>query len=546
MTRRSVLFVIALAIASFAACGGHTRTSTNYDDLVGLFRDWRAFQPAPLSNGVPDYGVAAMSAQLKALGDYQRRLGAIDPSGWPIAQQVDYHIVRAEMNGLEFDHRVLKPWVNDPSFYTTFFAEESDQPAREGNYARGGVDAWKYRWPLDAAAIAEITPGVRAIPALLTQAQANLTGDERDLWKYGIVDVRQQSADLAGFAAKLTDPATQELRADVTRAQQATDAFVQWLEAQAPSKTGPSGIGVDAYDWYLKNVQLLPYTWRDEEQLMLRELARAHAALTLEETRNAGLPPSMPIENADEFARRAQAAVTDYMAFLKDHDLLTIHDDMDGALRAHAPTYTPAPREFFTEVDHHDPEVMRTHGYHWFDKAQMVREPHASPIRRGPLLYNLFVTRTEGHATAWEELMLDAGMFDAHPRSRELVYVLLAERAARALGDLRMQARTYTLEDAATFASKNTPRGWLSLQGQTVRGEQHLYLRQPTYGTSYLIGKIQIETLIAERRAQMGGGFTFRRFMDEFNAAGLIPISLIRWQLTGQLSDPLRDVLTPR
>ena len=60
----------------------------------------------------------------------------------------------------------------------------------------------------------------------------------------------------------------------------------------------------------------------------------------------------------------------------------------------------------------------------------MEADPHPSPIRRVPLLYNIFNTRTEGHATGWEELMLQAGMFDARPRARELVYILLA-RAGR-------------------------------------------------------------------------------------------------------------------
>jgi uncharacterized protein (DUF885 family) len=231
------------------------------------------------------------------------------------------------------------------------------------------------------------------------------------------------------------------------------------------------------------------------------------------------------------------------MLYLKEHDLLTIRDYMDPAIRARLGRYSAGPREFFGEVDHHDPQVMRTHGYHWFDKARMVNEPHASPIRRGPLLYNIFITRTEGHATGWEEMMLEAGMFDHRPRSRELIYILLAQRAARAQGDLRMHARQATLEQAAAFASANTPRGWLSLEGSLVRAEQHLYLRQPAYGTSYLIGKIQIERLLAERRRQLGAGFTMRRFMDEFDAAGLIPISLIRWELTGQIPADLTSVL---
>ena len=48
----------------------------------------------------------------------------------------------------------------------------------------------------------------------------------------------------------------------------------------------------------------------------------------------------------------------------------------------------------------------------------MVHLPHASAIRRGPLLYNIFITRTEGLATGWEEMMMHAGMFDAdHARA---------------------------------------------------------------------------------------------------------------------------------
>jgi uncharacterized protein (DUF885 family) len=106
-----------------------------------------------------------------------------------------------------------------------------------------------------------------------------------------------------------------------------------------------------------------------------------------------------------------------------------------------------------------------------------------------------------------------------------------------------MHARQATLEEAAAFTSANTPRGWLSLSGNLVRSEQHLYLRQPAYGTSYLIGKIQIERLIADRERQLGNAFTLRTFMDEYDAAGLIPISLIRWELTGEISEDLKSVL---
>jgi hypothetical protein len=537
--------LVATALAGGSGPPRASGTSGRYEDLVALFKDWRAFQRPKVVDGVPDYTAPAMAAQRNELDVYRRRLAAIDPSGWPIREQVDYHVVRAEMNGLEFDHRVLKPWANNPAFYVTVFTEESDQPAREGPFATGAVELWSYPFPLSTENAERIDAGIRAIPGLLAQAKANLTGGGKDLWVYGAKSLRQQAADLAGLASRLASASTSlsDLKTGAERARKATNDFAAWVESRAASKTEPSGIGVQNYDWYLKNVQLVPYTWREEVALMERELARSQALLAMEEVRNAKLPALAPVSSAEEYSRRFNEAVTQYMAFLKDHEILTVRDWMDGALRARIGAYSPGPREFFGEVDYRDPEVMRTHGYHWFDKGFLVHEPPPSPIRRGALLYNIFNTRTEGHATGWEELMMQAGMFDARPRARELVYILIAERAARALGELHMQSNEWSLEQASAFACEHTPRGWLRMDGSLVRGEQHLYLQQPGYGTSYLIGKIEIEKLIDERRRQLGPSFTMKRFMDEFNAAGLVPASLLRWELTGEKPDDVRRML---
>jgi uncharacterized protein (DUF885 family) len=513
-----------------------------YDELVSFFKQWRSFQKPKLVDGLPDYTSDAMAARERELETWRKRLSAIDPSRWPIPEQVDYEIVRAELAGLDFDHRVLKPWATNPAFYVTVFWEESDQPAREGPFAEGAVELWTYQFPLSKESMAKIGAGIRTIPRLLAQAKTNLTGNGRDLWMYGAKAVKQQSADLKLLASRLGG-APANLKADVERAKEATEEFAAWLDFKAASKTGPSGVGIENYDWYLKHVQLVPYTWAQEVALMERELARSEALLAMEELKNAKLPQQVPVANAAEYDRAFNAAVTEYMAFLEDHEILTIKAYMDPSLRARIGSYSPPPREFFAQVDYRDPEIMRTHGYHWFDKAWMVQEPPASPIRREVLLYNIFNTRTEGNATGWEELMMQAGMFDARPRSRELVYILVAQRAARALGELFTQANQMTLEQAAAFACANTPRGWFGMDGNLVRSEQHLYLQQPGYGTSYLIGKIEIEKLLSERRQQLGDSFRMKQFMDAFNAAGLIPASLLRWEMTGRKSDELRRML---
>ena len=39
--------------------------------------------------------------------------------------------------------------------------------------------------------------------------------------------------------------------------------------------------------------------------------------------------------------------------------------------------------------------------------------------------------------------------------------------------------------------------------------------------------------MVAERARQLGDQFSMRRFFDEVDAVGLIPVSLIYWELTG-------------
>ena len=96
------------------------------------------------------------------------------------------------------------------------------------------------------------------------------------------------------------------------------------------------------------------------------------------------------------------------------------------------------------------------------------------------------------------------------------------------------------MKEAVDFAGKWKPRGWLP-DGDLVRGEQHLYLRQPGYGTSYVAGKIQIEQLLAEEALQNGEDFTIKRFFDDFYSAGVIPTVLVHWEMTGE-KHPILDV----
>jgi len=513
-----------------------------YDALVALFAQWRAFEKPPWRDGAPDYGAAAMAAQHEGLRAWRARLRAIDPSGWPIAQQVDYHLVRAEMNGLDFNHRVLRPWARDPAFYLSVWTDQSDTPAHEGPTHHAVIDLWTYTFPLTAGDEAKLAAELRTIPPLLRQARQNLVGNARELWLTGIGSMRGQVAALEDLQRR-TAGAGKALTGATAAALRSTQDFVAWLEEQAPSKTGPSGIGKENYTWALRNVHLIPMTWDDEVRLLRRELDRAHASLHLEEQRNRNLPSLIAIATPEEYTRRANEAVTKYLAFLKQNEIMPIRGSMDPALRAHLGAFVPLEtRNFFQIVTHYEPMALYTHFYHWWDIARMREEPHPSPIRHGPLLYNIFAARSEGLATGVEEMMMHAGLYDDNPRAREIVWVMLAQRAARGLGSLYVHANEFTLQQGRDFHVEWTPRGWMRKDLDLLGFEQQLYLRQPTYGSSYITGKYQIERLLAERSHQLGDKFKLSDFFAEVDAAGVIPVSLIRWQLTGK-DDEIRALL---
>src|SRR5678815_148771 len=102
--------------------------ASSYEALTTLFAEWRAFERPALREGAPDYTTAAMARKRADLRNWQARLQSIDTTGWSTEQQIDWHLVRAEMNGLDFHLRVLKPWERDPAYYVTVWPEQSDTP----------------------------------------------------------------------------------------------------------------------------------------------------------------------------------------------------------------------------------------------------------------------------------------------------------------------------------------------------------------------------------------------------------------------------------
>ncbi len=510
--------------------------SDAYAVLVDLFEAWRQFEEPPLRDGAPDYTLATREASLPEFKELQARLKAIDTTGWAVPEKIDWTIVWAEMNGYDFNHRVLQPWVRDPAFYKSLWMARSDVPAHEGPTHHRTTELWTYSFPLTASERTRLLGDLVVIPALNAQAKENLTGNARELWVAGIRDIKTQVTNLESILELPGIGGDSEIVTAVQKAMASTENLAAWLQAQAPLKSGPSGIGKDNYSWYLQNVHLVPLSWEDEVMILKRELARAWTSLNLEEHRNRSLPPLEAADSPEAYNALAEASAKSLLNFLEKDEIVTVKEYFEPALKAHLGAFVPEEtRNFFWITAHYDPRPLYSHFYHWFELARMDTEPHASPIRRGPLLYNIFDSRNEGTATAVEEVFMQAGLYDDNPRVREIVYILIAQRAARGLGSLYAHANEMTMEEAGGIHSEYTPRGWMKTEKELLQFEQHLYMRQPGYGTSYITGKYLQEQAMMEYsrlRESQGEPFEIKDFLDRLNAIGNIPISLGQWELT--------------
>lgn len=515
------------------------QSQSNYNSLQNLFIEWRKFENPPLLNGAPDYTKKQFNKRKSVFNKLQKKLNNIDTTNWSKSKQVDWQIIEAEMNGYDFNFRVLKSWIRDPAFYQTIWMYQSDVPAHEGPVNHALLEFWQYTFPLNKQAKEKFHRELALIPAFLEQAKQNLTGNARDLWVAGINNLRDQTKYLNTIEKTLNEYQDKKKDKSIFEALQnakvANNKFIRWLESEAPKKNGPSGIGKENYTWYQQNVHRVPLTWEEEVQLLQRELDRAWSSLKLEEERNKKLPLMKSADTPDEFKVLTDNAVKKMMRFLSENDIMYIKDNMEPALREHMGKYVPKDdRNFFSIGLHYDPLPLYSHLYHWFDLAEVRDNPHKNLIRRGPPLYNMYDSKNEGIATAVEEMFMHAGLYEDSPRSREIVWIMLAQRAARGLGSLYAHANMMTMAEAGQVHVKWTPRGWMEREPHLLQFEQHLYLRQPGYGTCYITGKYLIENLMTEYAEKLETEkkvFTLKEFLNAFNNAGNIPVELIRQEM---------------
>ena len=516
-----------------------------YQDLVKIFQDFRAIQKPSITDGVPDYSPKAMAHQKASLDNLQAQLALIDTAGWSVSDRVEYHLVKAEMHGLEFYHMVLKPWSRDPGFYLQ--TQDGAGPTRAAYFY---ID----EFPIKDKELTEARIKLIALPEVLSQAKNNLTDGAGDL-AYSALHYLHYEIILYERIYKKIKEHHPELESIAAKALEAVKEYGSWLKENKSKMTAQAGVGKDNYNWWMKNVQLIPYTWDELYDIIMREDDRLLTMVALERNRNRDLPELKPVSSREEHAQQKIEALKHVMKFTEAESLFAIpewigfEEYLGGANAlatgwndAFANSYVgsgetsewPGIRDFFHQTADREPLPEQTHEFigHHLDHGYNRRDTRV--ILGAERQYAIEMIRLEGWAFWLEEMMMHAGYLDGKSaRSREIVYWQAAFRTCRAVADLKMHSNEFSLQDAIDYVAECAPNGWNIPNGPHAWYEMQTNLRYVGWHMGMVIGKLAMNQLIAERIRQQGNDFTYKGFFEEYFEAGIIPMALIQWQLTG-------------
>jgi Bacterial protein of unknown function (DUF885) len=547
-----LLFPLSLSFAQ-------TKT-TSLDGLASDFWTWRArYRPFSFDDiprmerpaGVRDWSAAAIAQERADLAEFEHRWETIDTTDWSVPQKVDYRLIGSALARVRWELDVNPRWQRDPTFYieqTVDAVQESLMPPP----------------PFSEEREREIVARVENIPVIVQQARQNLKMvapfAQLAIDSLSDIDARFTRAE-RGVSPLLTsaDQRTR-LRAAMPKAIEALIAYREWLKQKLPTMRKDFALGAHAYGFFLHKVALLPYAPEQLLTMARQDFDRVLAMESYEHQRNLGAPElTIPATSEEEIARMVQADAS-IRRYLVAHEILTVPSDLPHWTMRPAPDYGSAFDGFGELDDFTGPSRLHQDGTRWFlppsadlpyfHKAY-AQDPRTTGVHEGvpghffqlslswrnpdPIRRQYYDSgANEGIGFYAEEMMLQAGLYDDSPRSREIIYSFARLRALRVEVDVKLALGEFTMSQAADYLARTVP-----MDRKTAEGEAADFASAPGLAIAYEIGKLQIERLLAERRLQLGDKFSLREFHDYVWSNGNVPLSLQRWELAG-LDDDIK------
>ncbi len=543
-------------LALIAICVANIAVAESLEKLADDFWTWRA-KYAPFTgddvnrmerpSGTRDWSRASIDTRHSDLAQFESRWKKVDPSSWPIAQQVDYKLIGSALSRVRWELDKNPRWKRDPNFYIeqtlTALAEALTIPA-----------------PYGEARSREILARVENIPSILQQGLENLENPPAPFASVAIQNlhgIRERLLKMSSSLAASTTLKPEKLNSACEQAADALDKFQQQLKENLPKLPKQTALGRDAYVWFLRNVALMPFTPEELLAMGRQEWNRAVAFETFEKNRNKDVPPLKIASDINSWIKDAAEKELQIRKFLEERGILTVPDWIQHYTLRPTPEYLRALG--FTENDdftspsrlkenciRYVPEPSEKLGYFWRATAMDPRPitvhegipghyfqlclswKHEDPIRR----HYYDSGANEGIGFYAEEMMLQASLFDDSPHTREIIYNFMRLRALRVEVDVKLALDEFTLEQAAKYLQNKVP-----MDEQTARQEAIAFSTGPGQAITYQIGKLQIMKFLADARMQQAEKFNLCALHDFVWKNGNVPIALQRWEFLGDASD---------
>jgi hypothetical protein len=544
------LLLVSVSVCFPATMPAETTAARNESlaKFAGEFWAWRARTQPFSSDDIPrierlggsrDWSSAAIRKQRAALGEFEQRWKSLGSKSESIAWQVDYQLMGSALARVRWELDINQRWQRDPNFYV----EQTLTPL---------VEALVVPPPFDQARSHELLLRIRDIPQILEDGEANLRNPPAPFAKVAIATLEGVKRKLAGMTASLAPLTTlkpAELDQALAAAGAALEQYRGWLGEKLPSLPPGTAIGRERYRFFLENVALIPYSPERLLEMSHEQWARSVSFETYEEQRNRHVPPLPIASDTDSWIQKASADEMAVRRFLESHELLSVPADMPHYTLRSMPDYLHALSEygetddftgpsrldqnsvryvnppsdklgFFWRATAEDPRPITVHEGvpgHYFQLAVSWQNP--DPIRR----HYYDSGANEGIGFYAEEMMLQAGLFDDRPHTREIIYHFMRLRALRVEVDVKLALGQFTLEQAAEYLESRVP-----MDRETARAEATMFATAPGQAISYQVGKIQITEFLAEARRQQAEKFSLRKFHDSVWSNGNVPIALQR------------------
>jgi uncharacterized protein (DUF885 family) len=539
------------------------QSNADIQNLAVDFFEWRKItQPAAeddiprveRSDGwIPDFSPEALERNKQKYQEFSSLLKNLPRDNWSRTDSVDFLLMHSAIERVNWELNILRSPYRNPDFYV--------------HQTIGAVyELLLIHSPMTDLRMKNIIIRLESIPHTVEHAKQNLTEPIKPFALVALEnlsDIRDRLYKMKNGLLMISDEKFQnELTSAVNKAADALEGYKEWIEQNLSRMNKVFSIGRENYFYFLRNIALMTYT--PEELLLLgkSEWNRSVSFDMFERERNAGLPELKIFSSADEQIAKEKHDEEEIRKFLVEKNLMTIPDWVQHYINKKIPphiepfanmgvvddltsetrfdedgvSYIPEPSEnmsYFRLATAKDPRPIIIHegvpGHYY----QLVLSwAHPDPIRRrffdsGP---------NEGIGFYVEELLLQYGLFDNSPRTREIIYSFMRLRALRVDVDVNLALGNYTIEDAGKYLASTVP-----MDLATGTDEAKFFAYNPGQAITYQIGKLQILNFIADAKSQLGDKFNLKDFHDYMMLNGNVPIALQRWEYLG-LKDEIKNL----